>query len=187
MCCVSRAMMMTACDLSAIAKPWEIQSKVRWDLFTWSFSFFALVVVVKWHSSLTDIQLFAAMRNGPVHRLCERGTDDKVDGEWHFGSSAISPSSIQQWLLTASCIKSNLVLFISLITAWQARHFISANYVIYTSPSRLHTQAYQYEQEPSLAARQPLPEGNLLPLFVCNWLGMYALFQWCLLFILIHI
>lgn len=26
--CVSRAMMMTACDLSAIAKPWEIQSKV---------------------------------------------------------------------------------------------------------------------------------------------------------------
>lgn len=28
MCCVFRAMMMTACDLSAIAKPWEIQSKV---------------------------------------------------------------------------------------------------------------------------------------------------------------
>lgn len=26
--CASRAMMMTACDLSAIAKPWEIQSKV---------------------------------------------------------------------------------------------------------------------------------------------------------------
>lgn len=25
----SRAMMMTACDLSAIAKPWEVQSKVR--------------------------------------------------------------------------------------------------------------------------------------------------------------
>lgn len=29
MCCVSRAMMMTACDLSAIAKPWEVQSKVH--------------------------------------------------------------------------------------------------------------------------------------------------------------
>lgn len=27
-CCACRAMMMTACDLSAIAKPWEIQSKV---------------------------------------------------------------------------------------------------------------------------------------------------------------
>lgn len=25
-----RAMMMTACDLSAIAKPWKVQSKVRW-------------------------------------------------------------------------------------------------------------------------------------------------------------
>lgn len=25
---VSRAMMMTACDLSAITKPWEVQSKV---------------------------------------------------------------------------------------------------------------------------------------------------------------
>lgn len=24
-----RAMMMTACDLSAITKPWEVQSKVR--------------------------------------------------------------------------------------------------------------------------------------------------------------
>lgn len=27
--CVVRAMMMTACDLSAITKPWEVQSKVR--------------------------------------------------------------------------------------------------------------------------------------------------------------
>ena len=27
--CLRRAMMMTACDLSAIAKPWEIQSKVH--------------------------------------------------------------------------------------------------------------------------------------------------------------
>ena len=32
-CCLSvhRAMMMTACDLSAITKPWEVQSKVRTD------------------------------------------------------------------------------------------------------------------------------------------------------------
>lgn len=28
-CVVFRAMMMTACDLSAITKPWEVQSKVR--------------------------------------------------------------------------------------------------------------------------------------------------------------
>lgn len=85
MCCVSRAMMMTACDLSAIAKPWEVQSKVLLDLYTWSSSYFALVVVVKWHSSLADIQLFTAIRNALVHRLQERlqkrGTGDKVDGK----------------------------------------------------------------------------------------------------------
>ena len=83
MCCVSRAMMMTACDLSAIAKPWEIQSKVQTCVISTQAPF--RTSVVEWHSRHTHIQPFAVIRHALEHRLQEwlreRGTNDKVDGE----------------------------------------------------------------------------------------------------------
>lgn len=82
MYCLCRAMMMTACDLSAIAKPWEIQSKVRISVISTQgpFSYFT-VVDVKWLSSLTHIQPFTVIRHRLQERLCEKGTNDKVDRE----------------------------------------------------------------------------------------------------------
>lgn len=171
--------MMTACDLSAIAKPWEVQSKVRTCVISTQAPFHTSVAEL--HSRLTHIQLFAVIRHTLEHRLQEwlheRGTNDKVDREWHFVSTAISPSRVRQWLLTASCIKSNLVLFISLITNWQAQHFISVNYVIYTSPWSLHTQVYQYEQEASLAAQQQLPYSDFFTFICLQLTGNICLFQ----------
>lgn len=80
----------------------------------------------------------------------------------HFSQqrSAVIPDSLMHQKQPAALY--------SLITTWQAQHFISVKYVIYTLPSSLHTQAYQYEQEASLAVRQALLECYFLPLFVCN-------------------
>lgn len=66
MCYVSRAMMMTACDLSAIAKPWEIQSKVQCDLCTmgpfWFSSYCKMALQPQWHPAVHSNKKHARSR-----------------------------------------------------------------------------------------------------------------------------